>query len=244
MPYSTSLFVLGLFFALPALADSSFTAQKYDRALGKPIGAAFSASTTTSQAQSEAQLEVLGKSMTAMQSQVNVTDDPDGTSYMDVYSFGLRVFSQSGYFSNNGLLGFNAGLLPTEIRVPLVLYPIGPLTLEIDGGVRFQATATAQLSPTIVIGSADLSSVSLQMQADAIATGFVQGYAEALFIRAGLGSDLNLIDASANLQAQFRFDGTAPTANVTAMARFLNGSIYGFADLFDIFEMGWGAPLD
>jgi hypothetical protein len=238
--------------------EVALSAQSYEQsspsatALGKSIGATFQSGVTPSVSPSPAPsnspqpsssqqlsatvlLDILGDGLQALQAIAEPPNTIDGTTYTEFYSFGKRVFSQSAFFtSNSGNLGFSAGLAPAEIRVPLVVYPVGPVAVEIDGGVRFQADLQGQLVPDISTAS-QLASLGVQLQAVADGAGFLEGYANLLILRAGVGGQVDLIDAQANLNARFTFDGNAPYFGIDAMVDFLSGKFYAFLDVFDFF---------
>lgn len=194
----------------------------------------------TNQLVSNATLTVLGNNLPALQSYVNPPMTIGGTTYNEVYSFGYRVFDQSAYFHDDaGIFGFTAGLAPTEIRVPLVNYPVGPLILQIAAGARFDANIQARMTPEIFVSDPSLSVLGVNLTANVNGAGFIEGDASLIAIRAGIGGQLDLLDAQATVQSQFFFNGASPQASIAAYAEFLSGKIYLFADFFDILVVGW-----
>lgn len=217
-----------------------FQQAQTTQALGRALGAAFTAGTPegSQTLQSASTLEILGASLQALNGSISIPNTPDAASTMEFYSFGKRIFSQTFYAQNDGLLGGKIGLAPAEVRVPLVTYPVGPLLLEIDGGVRFQADLEGHLTPTIIIPST-LSNITAELQADASGAGFIEGYAELLAIRGGVGGQVDLINASADATSEFFFDGGSPVTSVSAMVQFLAGSFYAFIDYFNVLQWSW-----
>jgi hypothetical protein len=234
--------------ALPAVLSASATAAadssvfhpvQSSSVLSRALGADYlTGATGPKQVQSATTLSILGSSLQALNATIGVPDTVDGTTYSEYYSFGFRVFSQSFYFTNNGILQADVGLAPTEIRVPFVVYPVGPVTFQIDGGVRFQADLQEQLMPTIILDSS-LSSLAVKLSGKVTGSGFIEGVADAVALRAGVGGQLNLVDAQADAMADFFFDGRSPTTQISGFAQFLNGRLYAFADVFDVFEWNW-----
>lgn len=212
--------------------------------MGGALGAEFTAGvplTTGMSGQSvtsTATLQILGVSLPALEAVMGIPATADGTSYTEFYSFGKRVFSQSETFQMNGLLGATLGLAPAEIRVPFIVYPIGPLILEVDGGVRFEADLQGQLIPTILTPVIN-SMVDAKFTGTASGAGFVEGYAQLVAVRGGVGGQVNLLDGEANVDAVFSFNGAAPVVAISAIAEFLNGDLYAFFDVFNIFGWSW-----
>ena len=143
----------------------------------------------------------------------------------------------------NGDLNFSVGLAPAEIRVPLFVYPVGPVALQIDGGARFQADVQGSLVPALAIPFS-LSSLGVQLEAVADGAGFIEGYANFLVVRAGVGGQVDLVDASADLNARLSFDGSPPFVGISAMVDFLKGRFYAFLDYFNPLKFGYQRLLD
>lgn len=224
-----------------SLAADTFEKNRNTQVLGRDFGASFSIGLIdgTPGTRTDTTLTLLGKPLRALQATITPATTIDSTSSTEVYSFGLRVFSQSAYFNHDGILGVEAGLVPTEMRVPFINYPVGPLTLRIDGGVRFQASLREQINPTVVIGNNSLSSIGVQLQANAAGTGFIEAYAKLLVLRGGVGGSVDVIDGQGQLQGQFFFDGSEPTLSISGMVEFFKGGFYSFVDYFDVFRFGW-----
>ena len=239
--------LLLLFAPFASGADNSnfySQSQKVD-ALGSNFSAGMvtGVASGTNQVQSIVGLGVLGLVFEAMMAMSNPPNTIDGVTYTEVYGFGKRIFSGTSYVSGiDG--GITAGILPTEIRAPLLIYPVGPVTLEIDGGARVMADVSVQNMSVIGI-PASLSSLGVTMSADASAAGFLEGYAKLLVIRGGVGGQLDIIDAQSNLNARITFDGNKPLVMINAMVQFLKGRVYAFLDYFNLFSSnGWTRLLD
>lgn len=240
---ATSALVFAFCLSKEGRADSTnpnvFDQSQQVNVLGSTMGAEFATGTpNSSQVTSTATLEVLGKRMQAMQASVNVPDTIDGTTYAEFYSFGLRVFSENFYFQHQGLTEAKVGLAPMEIRVPLIAYPVGPLILEISAGGRFQADLDGKLQPTFMNPIAQ-SIVGVNLNASANGAGFIEGDASLIAVRGGVGGQLGLLDAQADVNTNFFFDGRSPLVDLGAMVDFLNGKLFAFLDVFSLIQFGW-----
>jgi hypothetical protein len=185
-----------------------------------------------------AQVSVLGKNLQPLQAFVNPPMNIGETTYVEYFSFGSRIFHENYYYTHEGITSMKAGIIPTEVRVPIVKYPVGPVVVSIDGGARFEADIEAKLSPTIMIPS-ELSTLEAHLIARANAAGFIEGSAKVLFLRAGVGGELSLIDAKANVESLFFFNGRHSVTSLGAYASFLRGKIFSFFDFFNLFQFGW-----
>lgn len=215
-------------------ADSNETLQKTVKVLGKPTGAQLLAK--TNQAGNAigalANFNVFGVILQAIMAWQGAPNTINGKSYTEVFVFGKRVFSQTEYVHNNlEKLQFNVGLAPTEMRIPVLTYPVGPILLRLDAGARVLADLSAQVTPNFGI-PLFISTVGLTMGARLDGAAFAEGYAQAFVVRAGVGGQVDLIDAHADLNAQISFDGSKPVVLFNAMAQFLKGRLYAFLDVF------------
>ncbi|MGZ3711707.1 MAG: hypothetical protein ACXVBE_08125, partial [Bdellovibrionota bacterium] len=180
-----------------------FEGTRQTQVLGKEMSGTFAAGvpTNTTVVKTKAKITVLGVVMQALMASIAPANTIDGKTYTEVYSFGKRVFSNSTSVES-GMLKFRAGISPTEVRIPVYAYPVGPLLLQIDGGARFEANVTIQNSTEIAI-PLKFANFAVDLQAVAAAAGFIEGYAKLLIVRAGVGGQLNLIDAHASVNARF-----------------------------------------
>src|SRR5579885_337411 len=173
-PMSHSLFALVLLL-LPATAQAAAPDLVFERsssahAAGGALGGTFRTGVTTtpsSQALTTALVDILGFGLEALSALANPPNTIDGVTYTEVYSFGKRVFSQDVGITY-GLNSVTIGLAPVEVRVPVVVYPVGPIPLEVDGGARFHGDLKVQANPTIFIPVSQ-SSLGVVLQADATA---------------------------------------------------------------------------
>jgi hypothetical protein len=226
-------------------ASGNFSHSKGTQVLGRELSAGLEAGNPadTKNAQTKAKVTILGVALQALSALVSPPNTIGGTTYTEVYSFGKRVFTESTVSEENGILKYHVGLSPTEIRVPAVVYPVGPVLLQIDGGARFQANVTIQNSTEISI-PIQYSNFAAQISAIAAAAGFIEGYAKFFVLRAGVGGQLDLIDARADVNVRYTMGEPKPLVLVSAMAEFLKGRIYAFVDIFGLFKFGWRRLLD
>ena len=214
--------------------------------MGTKVGANIQAGVPagTQKVQTVVGVNIFGLALQALLAMQKPPNTINGTTYTELYSFGQRIFSQVGTFqADYQNLSVKAGLAPTEIRVPAITYPIGPVILQIDGGARFKANLAAQITPNFGI-PLSTSTVGAQLGAEAAAAGFIEGYAQLLVVRAGVGGQVDLIDANASVNARMAFDGTPPVVTVNAMAQFLKGRFYAFVDFLSFFPMSFKRLVD
>lgn len=231
--------------ALAQATENSVSKSEQTSVLGKKAGAKLESSVSASnQLGTSISVKILGAAIQVLMALSSPPNTIGGTTYTEVFSFGRRVFQSSSSLKvDGGSLVYNVGLAPTEVRVPAVVYPVGPLLLQVDGGARFKASANASISETIGV-PASLSAINGHLGAVASAAGFVEGYAKFLVIRAGLGGQVDLIEANANIDARMSFDGSDPVVTISAMAHFLKGRFYAFVDYFSVFPWKWKRLLD
>lgn len=230
-------------FSLPALADPVYQQAKTIEVLGAEMGAEVVATTTGAQQSATAvSLQSLGTVLQALFAITNPPNTIDGVTYTEVYSFGKRVFADSRYitFENGELM---AGIAPTQIRVPIVVYPVGPLTVNVDGGVRFLANITAR-NATNISFPIQYSEPGLQLSAAAMGAGFVEGYASLFVVRGGVGGQLDLIDAKLDVNTRFSLETKETLVSVSAIVEFLKGRIYSFVDVGLSIFGGWKRLID
>ncbi len=208
--------------------------------LGKDMGGNIIAGNPsgTQQVSTTVTMNVLGFLLQALEAFAAPANTIDGVTYNEYYSFGKRVFAPSVQISQNqnSQIDISFGLAPSEVRVAVMRYPVGPITLEVDAGARFWANLKTQFTPTFMLPDLSLSSLNIQLQTNAMGAGFVEGYASMLVLRGGIGGQLDLVDATAYINGFYFFDGKSnPTYSVSAMVQFLKGRVYAFVDYFNLF---------
>jgi hypothetical protein len=232
----SSFLLLALPFA-PTEAATTYQAGKAVKVLGSQMGAEVNAGTTGAQQTTAAvSINSLGTVFDALFAVTNPPNTFDGTTYNEVYSFGKRVFADAFSVSSDGAT-LRVGLAPTQVKVPFIVYPVGPVILDVSGGARFQANLTLENATTISI-PIQYSEPGMKLSALASASGFVQGEASAVFISAGVGGQVDLVDAKLDVHSRYLMETKETTVDVAAIAQFLKGRIYAFVDLMGIFGLG------
>lgn len=243
-PVSRFLTALALLsFPLSGLAETVYEQGKTVEVMGTEMGAQATSTKTGSQQSATAlSLTALGSTLGAFFALTNPPNTIDGVTYTEVYSFGKRVFTDSRYFSIDGG-EIRAGLAPTQVRVPVIMYPIGPITLQVDGGARFQANLSAR-NATNISFPIQYSEPGIQLSANASGAGFVEGYASLFVVRGGVGGQLDLIDAKLNVNTRFSLETKETLVTVSAIVEFLKGRLYAFLDVGFAILGGWKRLID
>ena len=151
----------------------------------------------------------------------------------DWYIGGTRVWNGTLNYANGGLV-YSGGIAPTQIPFPLVVYPVGPLILEVDAGVSFEGTLGASLTPGISLPIQD-STLTGKLQAELAVAGYVEGYAKLLIVRAGVGGEVNFVDGTTGVEATLYLNKTPPLLGGFGKVVLLNGHVYGFVDTSILF---------
>jgi len=244
-----AVLLLTLFLTTPtALAEESFVKKTFEtKTLVGQTGATVTAGNpeATKTVESTASVKVIGKSLNAMTTLVEPpqTVAIGGVTYTTVYSFGKTVFADAFSITSGGPNNIQIGLAPTEIRVPILAYPIGPITLNVGGGARFHALLDATLVPEIGV-PLNTSTLGITLNAKAQAAGFVEAYAAVLILRGGVGGQVNLIDGKLDVHGRVAFDNSKPTMLVNGIVHFMNGRFYAFLDVFGFLSLGWNRLID
>jgi hypothetical protein len=228
---------------LESESEIVYQGGKATKVLGTKMGADLETATVPGRGVTNAiSLHSLGATLQALFALTSPPNTIDGTTYNEVYSFGKRVFSDSYYVQKDGA-GLILGLAPTQVRVPAVTFPVGPLSVHVDGGARFQANLMLSNMTDISLPFKH-SAPGLQIKAIAAAAGFVEGYAKFFFVRGGVGGQLDLVDAHLDVNTRFSLDGGKTLVQVSAIAEFLKGRLYAFIDVFGLGRFGWRRLLD
>lgn len=236
--------------SLPAFGDDgsyvtrSFKTETLGSTSGAQQGAGNPAATQT--VESNTNVTMIGHTLNALNARVESpsTIDIGGTSYTTVYSFGKALLGNAWYIKSDGYNQISLGLAPTEVRVPLLRFAVGPLTLNVAPGVRFLADLTATLTPILQYPDVNNSQLGVQLEAQALAAGFVEAYAALFIIRGGVGGQVDLIDGHIDINGQISFNGTKPVMLTNGIVQFFNGRLYAFLDIFGFLTLGWKRLID
>ena len=183
---------------------------------------------------------IFGKDQSILEAQAGMTDTLEGES--DFYWGGFKVWSSKPQWKD-GAFQIAAGLPTVSMRAPLVRVPVGPVTVAVDAGVAAEASVTAKIAPLISI-PIQFTSVKATLEPDLSASGFLEGYAKFLIVRAGVGGELQLIRSDAKLSAQVSFGAFPPQFGFEGFIHLLAGKIYGFVDYFNLFGWKWKRALE
>jgi hypothetical protein len=173
----------------------------------------------------EASVEAIPDAVTATSTP---TPQGDVLAKTDWYINGTRVWNGTLQWVNGSLV-YSGGVSPTQIPIPLLIYPVGPLILELDAGVAFQGDLSASITPGPSYPLTD-SELDSKLAANLSASGYLEGYAKLLFVRGGVGGSLALINGSTGVTANLHMNGMQPTVSNIGMVTLLAGNIYGFVD--------------
>jgi hypothetical protein len=146
----------------------------------------------------------------------------------NLYIGGVKIWTGALTYKN-GVLAYSGGVAPTQIPFTLFVYPVGPMTLEVDAGVSFEGSITASLTPGLSYPLQD-SELDAKLSADMSAGGFIDGYANLWLLRAGVGGQVNIIDGTVGVTGRILLNGHAPVGSGSGSVRMLNGELYGFVD--------------
>jgi hypothetical protein len=146
----------------------------------------------------------------------------------DLYIDGFRIWTGDLSYQN-GELTYSGGVAPTQIPIPIFIYPVGPMTLEVDAGVSFEGQIDATLSPGLSYPLQD-STLDAKLTANLSAGGFIEGYANLWLLRAGVGGEVDLIDGTVGVTGHIYMNGQTPSGQGMGMVHMLDGDLFGFVD--------------
>jgi hypothetical protein len=185
------------------------------------------------QSQQSTQVSFLGKIIQLVKNKLQtlpetVSEQGLRLFHHELYLGGLRIWATNLNFEQ-GALTYRGGIAPTQIRVPVVAYPIGPVMLRVDAGLEFEGLLNIKVMPGISVPIRD-SSLVVNTNMHFYAAGFVDAYAQFFILRAGMGGRIHLIDANLGYHAFVYINGTKPQTMSTGTATFLSGRVLGFVD--------------
>jgi hypothetical protein len=200
--------------------------------------------------QSTTDILLLGKdrSLVRVQSEPQVFETGETKIQNDLYVAGMRIWSGGGTIENKGY-SYEGLIAPTQIAWPLVTYPLGPVLLQIDAGVNYQASLKASAIPGVTF---PLQSISLKTSLDAkvAGAGYLEGYAKFILVRGGVGGSIELIDGHTLASVESELSPveqdpiSEPEVKVTGKLTILKGRIYGFVDTYRMLTAKWKRSLN
>ncbi len=247
MSIFTRNFTLRVLTAL-VLSSSTFAGEFTEErtALGKTNGISYDLSPVTNPTDTPAsdvkagftaalKAILFGKDRSVLEAQGSVTNLLEGET--DFYWGGFRVWSTKPQFKDGSFV-VSAGLPTVSMRAPIAGVPVGPVTLRVDAGVNAEAEIDLKLTPLLSI-PIQFTSVRGELGPKVSASGFVEGYAKWLIIRAGVGAELELVRANAKIMGQVGFGGMPPVISYDGFINLVAGKIYAFADYFNVLVWKW-----
>ncbi len=212
--------------------------QKFDRA------------SSSGGIQSSTDLVLLGKERSLMQvrSEPETSESGETQIQNDLYVAGMRVWGGGGKIENKGY-SYEGLIAPTQLAWPLLTYPLGPVLLQIDAGVNYQASLKASAIPNLAF---PLQSIGLKTSLDArvAGAGYLEGYAKFLLVRGGVGGTVELIDGHTLASVEAELSPTdqepisEPKVSVTGKLTLLKGRVYGFVDTYRLLTAKWKRSLN
>jgi len=233
-------------------AQADVGLQETGKLLGKELKVEqkFERTSTSGGLQSSTDVWLFGKERTLMkvQSEPQTSESGEIRIQNDLYVAGMRLWSGGGTIQNQGY-SYEGLIAPTQLAWPLVTYPLGPILLQIDAGVNYQASLKARATPTITF---PIQSVSLKtsLEAKAAGAGYLEGYAKFLVVRGGVGGSIDVIEGHtvASVEAEIspteQNPVTEPKIEVSGKLTVLKGRIYGFVDTYRILVGKWKRVLN
>lgn len=223
-------------------ASTGKTIEEKNRLLGRDLAVKNRYDTTASERGVETTTDVkfLGKNRTLLESNVEyipgeTTNDP-GSAESDLYVGGMRVWTGKGRFEKGSFI-YEGGIAPSQMAWPIVTYPLGPVLLQIDAGISYEVGVEARVTPFLSY-PIEFSSIGASVKANASASGYVEGYANFLVVRGGVGGELTVLDGYGKVAADIYFN-QKPVLNYAGKLTLLQGRIYGFVDTFNVFGWKW-----
>jgi hypothetical protein len=203
------------------------------------VGSAESVSGDTAGLYAAISAMIFGKDQSILQADAGMTNLLEGES--NFYWGGFKVWSTKPVWKD-GAFQVAAGLPTVSMRAPIVRLPVGPVTLAVDAGISAEASITAKIAPMISI-PIQFTSVRGTLETDTAASGFIEGYATWLIVRAGIGGELELVRGDASVSGQVSFGAFPPAFNFSGYLNLLAGKIYGFVDYFNLWGWKWKRAL-
>ena len=131
---------------------------------------------------------------------------------------------------NGSTYSYNGSIAPTQIAFPIFSYPVGPVVLAVDSGVSLQGNLSASVAPDVSLLAS--SQVTGDLQANLTAAAYVEGYAQFLFMKAGIGGQVDAISGTTgahfNMTLAQALAGTQPQLQGFGRVSLLGGNVYGY----------------
>jgi len=233
--------IIALIFSAQTNLAMSQTATATSKLMGQTLTVSNGSQVTPAQngVSSLTQLQFLGGMKTLLDASTQYTTQPEAT----LYVAGMRVWNGTAKFSK-GSYTYTGGIAPLRIAFPVLAYPVGPLILQVVAGVDMQANIQASLTPGVAYPLND-SSLMASLSANAAAAAFVEGSATLLFVRAGVGGSVEVINGLTTVAAQLYYQ-IPPILTYGGKVTLLSGDVYAFVDsklIFGSWKRWWSKDL-
>ncbi len=140
--------------------------------------------------------------------------------HSELYLRGIRVWSGSMP---------EVSIPPTRINLPLLNYPIGPILLQLSGGIEFSGTVKTSVIPASDSGNSDPGR-GAEALVDISSSAFLEGTGGMTFFRGGIAGRVSLVDGILGARALLPEAGVTPEFENLGKATFLQGEIGGHLD--------------
>ena len=222
--------------------EISATQVKWSRtgkALSQSVGPAINSQISSDAHGIDTQLNgtVLGKSKSLV-STTSETNSTFTTGETSVFAGGLQLVSFA-YPLDSGPLSKHYEIAPIQLKLASINFPVGPILVNVEGGLSLEAALDAELIPYMAVPFED-SSLVLHIKPKASSNAFIEGSASVLVVKAGVGGDIAILDA--DLQAYgtvYANPALHPSYSLNGHVGFLKGEFYGFAKVYNLFQLGW-----
>jgi hypothetical protein len=152
-----------------------------------------------------------------------------------LYVRGIRVWSGSVPVGEG--MVYRGSIAPTRIDFPILSYPLGPIYLQLTGGLEFSGNLEASLQPMDPVTD-PASALRAGAQATLASSAFVEGAGRAVLVRGGLNGQVTLVDGRVGAQAEIPTSGESPRIGYLGKANLLSGEVAGHVDARSFFG-GW-----
>lgn len=179
--------------------------------------------------------KLMGKDLSLLEAAAQTTNLLEGETELTLA--GMKVWNQKSEFKN-GKYTYSAGVPTTQSRLKVVTLPVGPITVNVDAGLAYDAAIEGSLSPHFSI-PIEYTAIGAELATKIDVAGFIEGYAQFLFLRGGVGGQVDIVRGKAGLNAELAISELQRRIDFTGFLQTLSGKFYAFADSFSIFGMRW-----
>jgi hypothetical protein len=184
---------------------------------------------------SELFAQLSGQDFPLLEAAARTTNLLDGEVALTVA--GLRVWNDKSEFKN-GMYTYTAGIPTTYSRLKVVTVPVGPVLVQVDAGLAYALNLEAALAPQISL-PIESTTLKASLATQAEVAGFLEGYAQFLFVRGGLGAQIDILKGRAALDATLGLNAQTRKITYSGFLETLSGKFYAFADTFSMLRMRW-----